>query len=51
MRSMFVNFEFPPVGGGAAYASLATAREFVLMGHQVDFLTTATHGQTFTEEV
>jgi hypothetical protein len=39
MHLMFVNYEFPPVGGGAAYASLATAREFVSMGHRVDFLT------------
>jgi glycosyltransferase involved in cell wall biosynthesis len=40
MRLLFVNYEFPPVGGGAAYASLATARELVAMGHEVDFLTT-----------
>ena len=31
-RLLFVNYEFPPVGGGAAYASLATARELVAMG-------------------
>ena len=41
MRLLFVNYEFPPVGGGAAYASLATARELVAMGHRVDFLTAA----------
>jgi glycogen(starch) synthase len=51
MRLLFVNYEFPPVGGGAAYASLAMAREFVLMGHRVDFLTTATRGQTSGEEI
>lgn len=42
MHLLFLNYEFPPVGGGAAYASLATARELVSMGHGVDFLTTAT---------
>lgn len=42
MHLLFLNYEFPPVGGGAAYASLATARELVSMGHRVDFLTTAT---------
>ncbi|MGA2842055.1 MAG: glycosyltransferase, partial [Steroidobacteraceae bacterium] len=51
MHLMFVNYEFPPVGGGAAYASLATAREFVSMGHRVDFLTTATPGKTLAEVI
>ncbi len=51
MHLMFVNYEFPPVGGGAAYASLATARAFVSMGHRVDFLTTATPGKTLTEVI
>lgn len=44
MHLLFLNYEFPPVGGGAAYASLATARKLVSMGHSVDFLTTATNG-------
>ncbi|HEY6455942.1 MAG TPA: glycosyltransferase family 4 protein [Steroidobacteraceae bacterium] len=39
MRLLFVNYEFPPLGGGAAYASLAMAREFLVLGHHVDFLT------------
>jgi len=51
MRLLFVNYEFPPVGGGAAYASLATARELVAMGHQVDFLTSATPGAQKDEEI
>lgn len=42
IRLLFLNYEFPPVGGGAAYASLETARERVRMGHSVDFLTSAT---------
>jgi glycosyltransferase involved in cell wall biosynthesis len=51
MHLLFVNYEFPPVGGGAAYASIATAREFVSMGHRVDFLTAATPGKTTTEVI
>jgi glycosyltransferase involved in cell wall biosynthesis len=51
MRLLFVNYEFPPVGGGAAYASLATARELVVMGHRVDFLTSATPGAQNDEEI
>jgi glycogen(starch) synthase len=50
MRLLFVNYEFPPIGGGAAYASLATARELVALGHQVDFLTAATDGKTDADE-
>jgi hypothetical protein len=51
MRLLFVNYEFPPVGGGAAYASLATARELVAMGHRVDFLTAATPGARQDEDI
>ncbi len=39
MRLLFINYEFPPLGGGAAYASLAAARELVSMGHEVHVLT------------
>lgn len=51
IRLLFLNYEFPPVGGGAAYASLATARELVSMGHSVDFLTTATSGAADDAEI
>ena len=51
MQLLFANYEFPPVGGGAAYASQATARELVAMGHQVDFLTAATDGKRDDEEI
>jgi hypothetical protein len=30
MRLLFVNYEIPPVGGGAAYASFTLAREFAV---------------------
>lgn len=39
MRLLFVNYEFPPVGGGASFASVALARELVRLGHDVGFLT------------
>jgi glycosyltransferase involved in cell wall biosynthesis len=49
MRLLFVNYEFPPVGGGAAYASLALARELAGLNHRIDFLTIATDGNTADE--
>lgn len=51
MKVLFVNYEFPPVGGGAARASLATARELVAMGHRVDFLTIDTTDAHAPEEI
>ncbi|HLF10681.1 MAG TPA: glycosyltransferase family 4 protein [Gammaproteobacteria bacterium] len=51
MRLLFLNYEFPPVGGGAARASLATARELVSLGHRVDFLTIATNGNSGDDEI
>ena len=51
MRLLFINYEFPPLGGGAAYASLATARELVALGHRVDFLTAACRGDPAHDEI
>ncbi len=51
MRLLFINYEFPPVGGGAAYASLAAARELVSMGHEVHFLTAGSPTGLLGEEV
>ena len=51
MRLLFINYEFPPVGGGAAYASLAAARELVSMGHDVHVLTAGTPTGSLGEEV
>jgi glycosyltransferase involved in cell wall biosynthesis len=51
MRLLFVNYEFPPVGGGAAYASFEIAREFAALGHHVDFLTAATPGTSRDEQI
>jgi glycogen synthase len=51
MRLLFVNYEFPPIGGGGAYASLAIAREFIVMGHEIDFLTAGSRGETYFEDI
>ncbi|HEX3457070.1 MAG TPA: glycosyltransferase family 4 protein [Candidatus Baltobacteraceae bacterium] len=51
MRLAFVNYEFPPDGGGAGYASLALAREFVALGHQIDFVTRGTREAPHTETI
>jgi glycosyltransferase involved in cell wall biosynthesis len=51
MRLAFVNYEFPPDGGGAGYASLALAREFVALGHQIDFVTRGTREAPATEDI
>jgi glycosyltransferase involved in cell wall biosynthesis len=39
MRLLLVNYEYPPVGGGAATATQALARKFVELGHQVTVVT------------
>lgn len=42
MRLLLLNYEFPPLGGGAAAATFHTARELAARGHQVDVLTCET---------
>ncbi|MEO7773595.1 MAG: glycosyltransferase family 4 protein [Steroidobacteraceae bacterium] len=39
MRLLFLNYECPPAGGGAGFATLALSRELVRRGHEVDVLT------------
>lgn len=39
MRILLVNYEFPPIGGGASRASFCIARELVGLGHEVVVLT------------
>lgn len=41
MKLLLVNYEFPPVGGGAANATGFLARALVAQGHDVTVLTTA----------
>ncbi len=39
MRLLLVNYEYPPVGAGAATATQAIARQLVTLGHEVTVLT------------
>jgi glycosyltransferase involved in cell wall biosynthesis len=39
MKILFLNYEFPPIGGGASPVSLEIARGFVRKGHEVDVIT------------
>ena len=41
MRLLFINYEFPPLGGGAGQANARIAREMAAMGHEVTVLTSA----------
>lgn len=43
-RILLINYEFPPLGGGAANATDNTARELVALGHAVLVLTSAFDG-------
>lgn len=38
-RLLLINYEYPPLGGGAGNATLYTARELVRLGYDVDVLT------------
>jgi glycosyltransferase involved in cell wall biosynthesis len=49
MRILLINYEYPPIGGGAATATQALARSFKQLGHDVTVLTSgigACIGQT-----
>lgn len=39
MKILTVNYEFPPIGGGAAPVTLELCRQFVRIGHQTDVVT------------
>ena len=39
MKLLLLNYEFPPMGGGAGNATYEIARELVKIGHSVDVLT------------
>jgi glycosyltransferase involved in cell wall biosynthesis len=41
VRILLINYEFPPVGGGAANATSFLARALLELGHEVTVLTTA----------
>jgi glycosyltransferase involved in cell wall biosynthesis len=44
MRILLINYEFPPLGGGAGKATSHLAREFALRGHDVLVLTSQFRG-------
>lgn len=39
MRLLIINYEFPPLGGGAGNATACLAREWAIAGHSVEILT------------
>jgi len=41
MRILLLNYEFPPVGGGGGVACQILCKEFIRMGHQVDYITSS----------
>jgi glycosyltransferase involved in cell wall biosynthesis len=51
MNLLLLNYEFPPVGGGAGKATYNLAAELALLGHQVDVLTSKTKGQPTKEKM
>jgi glycosyltransferase involved in cell wall biosynthesis len=44
MNILFLNYEFPPIGGGASPVSLEIARGYVRLGHKVDVVTMSYKG-------
>jgi glycosyltransferase involved in cell wall biosynthesis len=50
MRLLLLNYEFPPLGGGASAATFHMARELAARGHHVEVLTSAVRGMP-TDEV
>ncbi|WP_298370916.1 glycosyltransferase [Azospirillum sp.] len=50
MRLLFLNYEFPPLGGGAATASRHLIREWTAMGVEVQVMTSHFPGLPWREE-
>lgn len=49
MKILLLNYEFPPLGGGASRATFSIAKELVRLGHSVDVLTARDGGRPETE--
>jgi glycosyltransferase involved in cell wall biosynthesis len=49
MRLLLLNYEFPPLGGGASTATFHMARELAARGHQVEVLTSSVRGRAAEE--
>ena len=50
MKILLLNYEFPPLGGGAGKATYNLAKELARVGHDVDVLTSRIKGQASKEE-
>ncbi|HAR66656.1 MAG TPA: glycosyltransferase family 4 protein [Lentisphaeria bacterium] len=50
-RFLLINYEFPPLGGGAGNATMHTARELARQGHDVRVLSSRFRGQPRNETV
>ncbi len=51
MRILFLNYEFPPLGGGASPISYEIAQGYVNIGHQVDVVTMGFKGLAASENM
>jgi len=51
MNILILNYEFPPVGGGASTASCNLAKQFVKQGNKVHVLTCRIKGQPSVESI
>lgn len=50
MNLLLINYEYPPLGGGAANATFCLGRAFPTLGHRVDVLTSGLHGEEGTRD-
>jgi hypothetical protein len=51
MRILTLNYEFPPLGGGASPVSYELSRELVSQGHAIDLVTMGFDGLPSHETV
>jgi len=51
MNILLLNYEFPPMGGGASVATFNIAKHLVALGHHVDILTSRINGQKSEENI
>ena len=50
MRFLFINFEYPPIGGGAGRVTQILAEEFAKLGHEITVLTSKYKDKTGVEQ-
>ena len=51
MNILLLNYEFPPMGGGASVATFNIAKQLIKLGHRVDILTSKIKGQKRKENI